>query len=227
MKRYVIFFILLFVMAGCSNVPMPQDQTVTPMPSQDPVETPTPEESQTPAESPKEEEPTPEPTEEPQQPAEQPQGKTAAGTILGEFATTLYDKQEGRLHNISLAISKLDGITLQPGEEFSFNTIVGPRTKENGYQKAIIFEQSHKKKGYGGGVCQVSTTIFNAAKAAGMNITEQHEHKLEVPYIEKGLDASVSYGEQDLRFVNTSDTPVRLGISMTESYIIAQLTAVE
>lgn len=225
MKRIrIIFIIFIVLLTGCGVSTAPQEQNnpaETPQPTES---TPTPKASQAPAESPKTDESTPLPTEQPE--AAPPAPKAESGAVLGEFMTTLYDKQEGRLHNISLAISKLDGVTLQPGEEFSFNTIVGPRTKENGYQKAIIFEKSHKKKGYGGGVCQVSTTIFNAAKDAGMKITEQHEHKLDVPYIQKGLDASVAYGELDFRFVNTSNVPVRLGVSMTQSYIIAQLTAV-
>jgi len=136
--------------------------------------------------------------------------EAASGTELSSFTTSIIDTSSGRMTNLKLAVSELNGKILKPNEEFSFNKTVGPRTKERGYQKAIIL--IGKRKGYaeGGGVCQLSSTIYNAALNAGMQIIERHDHAKGVPYIEKGNDAAVSYGSIDFRFRNSKSYSVKI-----------------
>ena len=131
--------------------------------------------------------------------------------IFGSFSTKITDKTPERLNNINLGIKKLNGVTIEPNEEFSFNDQIGPRTPENGFEKAIIFDgHGNKMDGYGGGVCQISSTLYNAALSAGLPITERHEHSRGVPYIEQGKDASVSYNSEDLKFTNTSKSTLKI-----------------
>lgn len=134
-----------------------------------------------------------------------------AQKIYGTYSTKITDKTPERLNNIKLGVEKLNGAIINAGEEFSFNNQVGPRNSETGFEKAIIFDgHGNKIDGYGGGVCQISSTLYNAALSAGLPITERHEHSREVPYIEKGKDASVSYDVEDLKFKNTSNNKLRI-----------------
>ena len=131
--------------------------------------------------------------------------------ISGTFSTKITDKTPERLNNIKLGVEKLNGATINPGEEFSFNAQVGPRTSETGFEKAIIFDgHGNKMDGYGGGVCQISSTLYNAVLNAGLPVTERHEHSRSVPYIEDGKDASVSYDAEDLKFKNTSNNKLKI-----------------
>ncbi len=98
----------------------------------------------------------------------------------------------------------LDGTVVPPGDIFSFNETVGPRTREAGFEEAIIIAGQEFVPGLGGGVCQVSTTLYNAALKAGMKITERSRHSRMIHYVPIGLDAAVSYGVIDLKFQNTS-----------------------
>lgn len=145
--------------------------------------------------------------------------------IVGSFTTNLTDKTEGRLHNINLAISKLDGTVVKAGETFSFNDTIGPREEKDGYKEAIIFDgHGNKTKGFGGGVCQVTTTLYNAAKNAGLEIEERHEHSRDVPYIEDGADATVSfYGNEDLKFKNTKNYDIIINASATDDNVIVNI----
>ena len=131
--------------------------------------------------------------------------------ILGSFSTKITDKTPERLNNIKLGVEKLNGAIIRPNEEFSFNNHIGPRTKEAGFEKAIIFDgHGNKMDGYGGGVCQISSTLYNAVLSAGLPVTERHEHSRSVPYIEQGKDASVSYDSEDLKFINTSNNNLKI-----------------
>ena len=119
-----------------------------------------------------------------------------------------------RLTNIRLALDAINGTLLQPGEEFSFNGVVGKRTSDKGYKVATAYNAGEVTEELGGGICQVSTTLFNAVVKADLTVTERHNHSMPVSYVDKGKDAAVSWGNQDLKFVNTSDEPV---------YIVAML----
>lgn len=122
--------------------------------------------------------------------------------LLGEFTTRFAAGDTARVNNIWLASSKINDYILQPGETFSFNETVGPRTKERGFAEAGVIRNKQHEVDVGGGVCQTATTLYNAARAAKLTIIERHGHSLPVRYVAKGCDAAVVYGEKDLRFRN-------------------------
>lgn len=123
---------------------------------------------------------------------------------VGEATTKIIDTGINRVNNITIACGSINGISLQPEEEFSFNKIVGKRSKERGYKDAPIIFHGEKSYGVGGGVCQVSTTVYMAALNAGLEITEHHSHSESVAYA-PGTDATVVYGEKDMKFKNNTD----------------------
>ncbi len=126
---------------------------------------------------------------------------------LSSFATYYDGKNAPRAHNVRLAASRICRTVLQPNEEFSFNQTVGLRTEANGFQIATVIQNGQFAEGIGGGVCQTSTTLFNAALLAGMKITESRAHSLSVSYVKPSLDAMVSEFS-DLKFVNPHAFPV-------------------
>ena len=130
--------------------------------------------------------------------------------LLGEFSTDLSSSKGGRKHNVDLALSKVNGKIVKPNEEVSFNEITGPQTKEAGYQGAIIILNGEFVEGVGGGICQASTTLYNALLLSGTEIDEVHKHTLPVGYVELSLDAMVNEGTADLRFTNISDENIYL-----------------
>lgn len=114
-----------------------------------------------------------------------------------------------RRANVKLALSQFNGLVLQPGEELSFNAVTGERTADNGYQEApgIAGDKSYEPT-YGGGVCQASTTLYNAALCAGLDITERNKHSIPSSYVRTGFDAMVNWPDKDLKFVNNTDAPI-------------------
>lgn len=142
---------------------------------------------------------------------------------VSSFSTPLVDKTPNRIHNIELAISKIRNKIIYPGEEFSFNESVGNRTAAEGYKNAIIIRKTKdgpkKEEGIGGGVCQLSTTIYKAAEAGGFTITERHDHSDEITYAEQGEDAAVSFGYLDFKFVNNKSFPIMLKFYMDENQL--------
>ncbi len=108
----------------------------------------------------------------------------------------------------SAAAKAINGTILDAGEEFSFNDTVGKRSEQRGYKNAKIISDGNFVEGVGGGVCQVSTTLYNAALLSGLTVTEYHPHTLAVSYVKSSFDAMVSYGSCDLKFKNTTDSPV-------------------
>ncbi len=126
------------------------------------------------------------------------------------YFTTNNNNNYNRGINIGLAAESIDGTLLLPGEEFSFNKVVGPRTAQKGYRTAHIFVAGQIQDGTGGGVCQVSTTLYNAVLRANLEVTERHNHMFTVGYVPLGHDAAVSYGYADLVFTNTTAYPLRL-----------------
>ncbi len=129
--------------------------------------------------------------------------------LLSEFTTYFDGGNEPRVNNIRLSASRIAGTVLQSGEEFSFNQTVGLRTAENGYESATVIQNGVFTDGIGGGVCQTSTTLFNAALLAGMEITESRNHSLSISYVPPSLDAMVSE-YSDFKFKNPSPQPVYL-----------------
>lgn len=123
--------------------------------------------------------------------------------------TTYYDQGvKGRSKNIKLSAEAINNVIVGIGDHFSFNTIVGPRTQQNGYQPAPEAVKGKLVMGIGGGVCQTSSTLFNAVDKLGVQYVERHHHSVNVGYVPKGRDATVSDGGLDFRFNNTTDVPL-------------------
>lgn len=129
-------------------------------------------------------------------------------SLRAKFYTTYTRSSDERKHNIRLASESLDKTIVDVGEEFSFNRRVGERTKKRGYKEAKIISNGSFVSGTGGGVCQVSTTLYNAVLLAGLKITEYHAHSLQVSYVAPSFDAMVNSGSADLRFVNQTKNPI-------------------
>ncbi len=129
--------------------------------------------------------------------------------VLATFSTQTSENAK-RNHNIAVAAAAIDGVLLSPGEVFSLNETVGKRTHENGFLTAPVFVNAEKVPGVGGGVSQITGTLFNAAARAGLKIAEVHPHSRPVAYLPVGYDATVAYGEKDLKFQNNTAAPVFL-----------------
>lgn len=121
------------------------------------------------------------------------------------FFTNFSTSSPSRKNNIRVSLSRFDGLVLEPGESFSFNRITGIRDEKAGYQKAKIITGGTFVQGFGGGVCQVSTTIYNACLLAGLEILEVHNHSLPVSYVEPSFDAMVNSGSSDLKVRNNTN----------------------
>ncbi|MGI6065443.1 MAG: VanW family protein [Bacillota bacterium] len=130
--------------------------------------------------------------------------------VIASFFTNFDPGKESRSSNIKIAAHKLDRVLVMGREVFSFNDVVGPRTKEAGYQESLVIENNEFTPGVGGGVCQVSTTLYNAVLRANFSIVERIPHSLPVPYASPGMDATVAYDWADFKFLNDLRTPVLL-----------------
>lgn len=128
--------------------------------------------------------------------------------LVVRFKSTMKDHSGPRYTNIKIACAAISGRFLLPGETFSFNDATGPRTAAKGYQTAHIINGGVVDNGLGGGTCQVSGTLWNAAARADLTIVERNAHTLRSAYLPLGQDATVDYGHYDLKFMNDKDTPV-------------------
>lgn len=127
--------------------------------------------------------------------------------ILGEFETD-YNSDEGRMSNVENAVRFIDGTILMPGEEFNTNNLIEPITLENGYSHAPEFYAGKVVDGVGGGVCQVSTTLYNAVLNAELKVTERSNHSMAVSYVPLATDAALAENVKNFRFVNSKDYPI-------------------
>lgn len=143
--------------------------------------------------------------------------KPSSETDIATFSTKIYIKESGRQHNISLTTSKLNGTVVKSGETFSFCNTVGKATAAEGYKKADIYDSDGNLiKGYGGGNCQISSTLYNAVlNSPNLKIIERHEHSRKVNYVESGKDAAVSYGSVDFKFRNDNNYSIKIYASNT------------
>ena len=147
---------------------------------------------------------------------------------IASYSTPIQIDDENRDKNMEISAKKINGTIIKKGEEFSFNKIVGSPTEEKGYEKAGVFVNGKKVKGYGGGNCQVSTTIYNVAlKVKGIEITERHEHGKEVGYVKMGDDATVAYDTLDLKFKNNTNNDIKLLVEVTENKVVAKILTLE
>jgi len=129
---------------------------------------------------------------------------------LSTFFTQYDEKNKNRNTNLKLAASKIDGTIIMPGEEFSYNKIVGARSIEAGYKEAKIYQSGQVVDGLGGGICQISSTLYNAVVCANLDVTERFNHQFITSYVKPGRDATVAYGSKDFKFKNNRTYPIRI-----------------
>ncbi|OUQ85302.1 vancomycin resistance protein [Brevibacillus brevis] len=131
--------------------------------------------------------------------------------VLGFYYSSMKNSTDERKHNIKQALSKIHNEKIKPQQVFSFNEIVGnSNLPEGGWQKAGVIQDGQLADDYGGGICQVSSTLYNAAAEAGMIMVERHNHSKSVRYVPVGQDATVAYGYMDFKFTNLYDFPVKI-----------------
>jgi len=128
---------------------------------------------------------------------------------LGSY-TTYYSGTYARNNNVQLATRRIDGYELMPGEEFSYDQTILPRTAANGYMAAPVYVGNKVESGMGGGICQPSSTLYGAALYANLEILERHNHSMQVSYMPAGLDATIAQGALDLRLRNSTPYPVKI-----------------
>ena len=139
--------------------------------------------------------------------------ETPAQNVISSY-TTAFDPSESRAVNIALAVSKLNGTVLQPGQKFSFSDAIGARTAENGYVVAPVFVNRETVPGIGGGICQVSSTMYAAMLQGDIKATQRYAHSMPVSYIPEGMDATIVAGQKDLTFTNNFDFPIIINASV-------------
>ncbi len=132
---------------------------------------------------------------------------------LSTFSTN-YVNNPSRTTNLRIAASKINGTILMPGEKFSFNQVVGERTIAAGYKNAAIFVNGQVEDGLAGGICQISSTLYDAVIAANLQITERHNHSLLTSYLPGGKDATVVWGRYDFQFVNNREYPIKIEMTV-------------
>jgi len=142
-------------------------------------------------------------------------GEAAFSLEMGRCYTQYSWWNGARTHNLEKAARAIDGVVLRPGETFSFNQLVGPRTEETGYREAKVIAHYGYADGIGGGICQVASTLYGAALFAGLEELERNQHRFRVAYTRMGLDATVDYGKKDLKLRNPYPFPVRLELGRT------------
>lgn len=134
--------------------------------------------------------------------------------LLSTFSTNIYDNDVNRVENIALAISKINEKILNPGEVFSFNETVGPMDYDHGFKDSTAFDSNGNKiKVPGGGMCQISSTMYNAALEANFEIIERHPHSRRVEYVPVDRDATIYYDTLDFKFKNNTDSKIKITAS--------------
>lgn len=134
----------------------------------------------------------------------------APSATIGVAETSMKGSGENRMHNITTGVEKVNGVVVYPGEEFSLITALQPLTEEGGYVKEYVINNAQSVKELGGGLCQVSTTLFNAVLDAGLPVTERRAHSYLVSYYQPGLDATVYDEDNDFKFLNDTNAPVEI-----------------
>ncbi len=132
---------------------------------------------------------------------------------LAAYSTSLEGRTDAQLHNIRLAARRIDGALVLPGNEFSMSRALGPPGRDRGWREAEAFVAGEVERAVAGGVCQVSSTLYNAVLLADLEVTERHAHSRPVASVPPGRDATVAWGIADLRFRNTRPWPVRIRAS--------------
>lgn len=132
-------------------------------------------------------------------------------TIISEFSTKILTKSKNRANNIQITCSKINGMEVTSGEEFSFCGRTGVSKESEGYKKADVIVGDDVIKALGGGNCQVSSTLYNAVlKTSELEVTERHPHGKKVNYVPEGKDAAIAHGSKDFKFKNNSDKSLKI-----------------
>lgn len=139
--------------------------------------------------------------------------------LRADFSTNISTSTPDRKHNIKNALMSLNKIEILPNQVFSFNNTVGRRTAENGYRSAKIIVNNEFVDGLGGGVCQVSSTLYNTALLAGLEIIEANKHSKQVSYVNHGFDAMVNFGSSDLKFRNNTNEKITIITNYSQSTV--------
>jgi vancomycin resistance protein YoaR len=139
----------------------------------------------------------------------------AINEVRTEFSTSFSEGKVSRSSNIRTAAARINGIVLAPGDRFSFNGTVGRRTAASGFKEAGVYKDGKHDIDYGGGICQVSTTLYNAALFADLKIAKRSNHSMPVPYVPLGRDATVDWNGIDLVIENNLETPIALSSSVS------------
>ncbi|MCX7799664.1 MAG: VanW family protein [Fimbriimonadales bacterium] len=145
--------------------------------------------------------------------------------LVGSFATSLDGRTDNQRRNAELAARLLNGAVVPPGGVFSFNARVGSLSVDRGFRKAPVSYNGQLIDSWGGGVCQTSTTLYNAALLAGMEILERSRHRFAPSYVPVGLDAAVAYNGIDLKLRNPLPVPVRIESGVSGGRLVARLWA--
>ncbi|WP_068672556.1 VanW family protein [Oceanobacillus sp. Castelsardo] len=153
--------------------------------------------------------------------------KEISAKQLGSYVTFFRSSNKERSHNISLATEAIDNTVVFPGETFSFNDIVGERTKEKGYKRAPVIVRGELSEDIGGGICQVSSTLFNAIDLKGIQIVERYAHSKRVPYVPPGRDATVSWWGPDFVFKNLYNEPILIRAKAGNGKMIVTIYSTE
>jgi vancomycin resistance protein YoaR len=141
--------------------------------------------------------------------------------VVASFSTSVAEQDENVKRNIMMACGRLDGIVIQPNSVFSFNDTVEEGSAKNGYVMGRVLYRDSVVMEPGGGLCQVSSTLFNAFLLAGCVIMERHRHFQPVTYVPLGLDATIKYGKKDLKIKNPYPHRIRIGMQLNEKSLIA------
>ena len=142
-------------------------------------------------------------------------GQEAFPDVLGSYETNYATSNRDRTTNLRLAANKIDGTVLMPGETFSYNKVVGERTIEAGYKEAAIYSDGEVTNGLGGGICQITSTLYNAVLYANLEIVQRQNHTFVPSYVNGGRDATVVYGSIDFKFENNRDYPIKIYASVS------------
>lgn len=146
-----------------------------------------------------------------------------ATVMMAAFQATLHEPIEGEAHNIALGAEKLSGTVLQPGEVFSQNGSLGPYTEDRGYRAGPTYMGNRYITTIGGGVCKISSLLYNVVIFSDLRVIERHPHSMTVPYVPPGQDATVYYGSRDFKFQNTTDGPVVIAAKFVDKTLYMAL----
>lgn len=147
----------------------------------------------------------------------------SVNALLAEFSTKFSTSNSNRVTNIELSAKATSDVLLMPGEEFSYNNLTGKRTKANGYKDAPVIVNGKLEEDVGGGVCQVSSTLFNSVLYSGLDVTSRRNHSLKSSYVSIGRDAMVSDGGSDFRFKNPYSHPVYIKNTVSNGVITSKI----